>query len=55
MVHSVYLNSGFATNFDVQKIQIKNISQNNQNFDMSIDIKVNQNQSGNWFLYAKNL
>lgn len=43
------LNSGFATNFDVQKIQIKNISQNNRKFDMSIDVKVNQNQSGNWF------
>ncbi|MBK2267478.1 family 20 glycosylhydrolase [Francisella philomiragia] len=42
------LSGGFATDFDVQKIQIKNISQNNRKFDMSIDVKINQNQSGDW-------
>lgn len=41
--------SVFATNFDVQKIQIKSISQNNRKFDMNIDITINQNQLGNWF------
>ncbi|WP_432772756.1 hypothetical protein [Francisella salimarina] len=44
------IGSGFATDFDVQKIQIKNISQNNRNFDMNIDVKINQNQTGNWLL-----
>ncbi|NBH63484.1 hypothetical protein [Francisella noatunensis] len=49
------LSGGFAIDFDVQKIQIKNISQNNRKFDMSINVKINQNQTGDWFLYAKNL